>query len=161
MATIKSWEVSDEFWNRVEPLIPKRKRDTNVNYTRRQGGGRKPMPCRKVFEGIVYVLRTGIQWKALPIEFGSSSSIHAYFQEWERSGFFKKIWKKGLVEYDEMEGIAWEWQSIDGAMTKAPLALEAVGPNPTDRGKKWKQKTYSCGRPWTPVVNRRNRRKPA
>ena len=47
---------------------------------------------------------------------------------------FKNIWKKGLVEYDEMESIAWEWQSIDGATTKAPLAQEAVGPNPTDSG---------------------------
>jgi putative transposase len=35
-----------------------------------------------------------------------------------------------------MEGIAWSWQSIDGAMVKAPLAQEAVGRNPTDRGKK-------------------------
>jgi hypothetical protein len=35
-----------------------------------------------------------------------------------------------------MEGIAWRWQSVDGAMMKAPLAQEAVGPNPTDRGKK-------------------------
>jgi len=41
-----------------------------------------------------------------------------------------------LLEYDELEGIAWEWQSLDGAMTKAPLALESVGRNPTDRGKK-------------------------
>ena len=161
MAKIKSWEVSDEFCGRVEPLIPERKRDKSVNYMRRKGGGRKPMASRKIFEGIVYVLKTGIQWKALPISFGSSSSIHAYFQEWERAGFFKKIWKKGLVEYDEMEGIAWEWQSIDGTMVKAPLAQETVGPNPTDRGKKWKQKTYSCGRAWTPVVDRRNRRKPA
>ena len=35
-----------------------------------------------------------------------------------------------------MEGISWSWQSIDSAMTKAPLAREAVGPSPTDRGKK-------------------------
>ena len=34
-----------------------------------------------------------------------------------------------------MEGIAWKWQSIDGAMTKALLAQETVGRNPTDRGK--------------------------
>jgi putative transposase len=47
-----------------------------------------------------------------------------------------KLWRKGLAEYDELEGIAWAWQSIDGAMVKAPLALETVGPNPTDRGKK-------------------------
>jgi len=42
----------------------------------------------------------------------------------------------GSLHLDEMEGIAWRWQSVDGAMMKAPLALEAVGPNPTDRGKK-------------------------
>jgi len=40
-----------------------------------------------------------------------------------------------LAEYDEMEGIAWEWQSLDGTQGKAPLAQEAVGNNPTDRGK--------------------------
>jgi hypothetical protein len=51
----------------------------------------------------------------------------------------------GLAEYDEMEAIAWNWQSIDGAMHKAPLATECVGPNPTDRGKKWAQ-TKPVGR---------------
>ena len=40
------------------------------------------------------------------------------------------------MEYDEMEGIAWKWQSIDGAMVSAPLAKEDVVRNPTDRGKK-------------------------
>ena len=48
---------------------------------------------------------------------------------------FEKIWSKGLEKYDELEGIGWEWQSLDGCMVKAPLALEAVGKNPTDRGK--------------------------
>jgi len=37
--------------------------------------------------------------------------------------------RAGLAEYDEMEGICWLWQSIDSAMTKAPLAQEAVGPS--------------------------------
>ncbi len=52
---------------------------------------------------------------------------------------------------------AWRWQSIDGAMMKAPLAQEAVGPNPTDRGKKRKQAAPVGGRPWRPVVARRDR----
>lgn len=154
---LKSWEVTDEFWSKVEPLIPAPKRDKTREYKRRKGAGRKPMDYRKVFEAIVYVLRTGIQWKALPKEFGSSSSVHRYFQKWEDAGFFRKLWKKGLAEYDEMAGIAWSWQSIDGAMTKAPTAKEAVGPNPTDRGKKWNQATHSCRRTWNPVVNHRNR----
>ena len=84
----------------------------------------------------MYVLRTGCQWKALPKErFGSASAVHKRFLEWEKAGVFEALWKAGLAEYDDMEGIAWRWQSIDGAMIKAPLAQEAVGPNPTDREK--------------------------
>ena len=51
-------------------------------------------------------------------------------------GFFESLWKAGLADYDSMAGIAWRWQSIDGAMFKAPLAQEDAGPSPTDRGKK-------------------------
>ena len=61
--------------------------------------------------------------------------MHKRFLEWEKAGFFEALWRAGLAEYDELEGIAWRWQSIDGAMIKAPLAQEQVGPNPTDRGK--------------------------
>ena len=106
----------------------------------------------------MYVLRTGCQWKALPKErFGSASAVHKRFLEWEEAGFFETLWKAGLAEYDEMEGIAWRWQSVDGAMMKAPLAQEAVGPNPTDRGKKRKQTPPAGGRPWRPVVAHRDR----
>jgi transposase len=157
MTKVKSWEVSEAFWVKVEPLIPQKKRSANKNYTRKLGGGRKPMDSRKVFCAIVYVLRTGIQWKALPKEFGSSSSIHKYFQDWAKAGLFKRLWRKGLAEYDDLEGIAWEWVSVDGANLKAPMAKEAVGKNPTDRGKKWKQKTSGCRRAWRPVVSRRDR----
>ena len=116
------------------------------------------MDPHKVFAGIAYVLRTGCQWKALPKEvFGSSSSIHKYFLEWQRKGVFVRLWRKGLAEYDEMEGIAWRWQSIDGTMVKAPLALEAVGPNPTDRGKKWDQTKPFGRREWNPAVVSRRR----
>ena len=162
MAKIQSWEVSDSFWQKVEPLIPQPERDSSKQYIRKVGGGRKPMPPRQIFEAILFVLRTGCQWKALPKErFGSPSAIHAHFMRWMIAGFFVSLWRSGLAEYDEMEGVAWSWQSIDGAMTKAPLAQEAVGPNPTDRGKKRKQKTPAGGRPWSPVIARRDRSKSA
>jgi len=80
---------------------------------------------------------------------------------WMRMGFFVALWRAGLAEYDEMEGISWSWQSIDGALVKAPLALEAVGRNPTDRGKKRNQTALIDGRPWSPVINRRYRGQPA
>ena len=155
---LRSWELSDKFWDLVEPLIPERHRPRNRKYKRKAGGGRKAMEPRKVFEAIIYVLRTGIQWKALPKEkFGSASSVHAYFRKWEKAGVFDRIWKTGLEEYDELEGVAWEWQSIDGTNLKAPLGKDAVGPNPTDRGKKWEQEERSRRRAWRPVVDRRHR----
>lgn len=158
MPKIQSWEVSDAFWERVSPLIPSKQRSLDRAYQRKPGAGRKSIDPRQVFEGIVYVLRTGIQWKALPKErFGSPSAIHRYFREWDQAGVFLELWKHGLAEYDEMEGIAWEWQSIDGSMTKAPLAQEAVGKNPTDRGKKREQAPSSGGRPWRPALARRDR----
>jgi putative transposase len=40
-----------------------------------------------------------------------------------------------LMEYDEVRGIDWEWQDVDGAMTKSPFGGAATGANPTDRGK--------------------------
>lgn len=142
---IQSWEVSDAFWERVNSLIPQPERDSERIYKRIAGGGRTPIPYRRVFEGIVYVLRTGCQWKALPKErFGSPGSIHGYFTRWMKAGFFLSLWRSGLAEYDEMEGISWQWQGIDGAMIKAPMALQEVGNNPTDRGKKQKPCSSNC-----------------
>jgi len=155
---VESWEVSDDFWRRVEPLIPVRQRSAERQYLRKPGAGRPSKPARLVFEGIVYVLRTGCQWRALPKErFGSASAVHARFLQWERAGVFAAIWQAGLAEYDQMEGIAWRWQSIDGAMVKAPLAQEAVGSNPTDRGESRQQAPSAGRRPWRPVVARRHR----
>jgi hypothetical protein len=58
-------------------------------------------------------------------------------------GLFQAMWVAGLERYDEAQGIKWSWLSADGCMTKAPLALEAVGENPTDRGKKREQTPYA------------------
>ena len=160
---IKSWEVSEDFWKRVERLIPvKQIRSEHKSYSRKAGAGRKAKSPRLIFEAIVYVLRTGCQWKALPFErFGSASSVHKYFLEWEKAGFFETLWQAGLAKYDEMQGIAWRWQSIDGSMMKAPLAQEAVGVNPTDRGKKRQQAPSISRRAWRPLINHRDRSKPA
>jgi transposase len=137
MKGYQSWTISDEFWEKVGWLIPEHTRDPGKEYKRKFGGGRKAPDKRKILAGILYVLRTGCQWKAVPAEFGKGSNIHRYFQLWERAGFFEAIWALALEEYDDLKGLTWEWQSADGCMTKAPLARESVGANPTDRGKKW------------------------
>jgi putative transposase len=127
MGRTKPWRVSDEFWEKVEALIPPAPSHAK--------GGRTRMDNRDAFAAMIYVLRTGIQWNALPRQMGASSTVHDRYQEWERLGFFEELWRAGLVEYDELEGIEWEWQAIDGAMSKAPLGRGASGKNPTDRAK--------------------------
>ena len=91
---------------------------------------------------IFYILRTGCQWKALPRSLGAPSTVHDRFQEWREAGLFEKMWIVGLMEYDKEKGIEWEWQSMDGAMTKAPLGGEGTGANPTDRGKKVQKEAF-------------------
>lgn len=133
---VASWELSDILWARIEPLLPKPKsRYRGRGNKRKHIGGRPPADRRRVMSGIVYVMRTGCQWNALPKEFGSGKTAHRYFQRWVRAGRFKRMWQSGLNEYDELKGLEWKWQSADGAMTKAPLGGEKTGKNPTDRGK--------------------------
>jgi len=161
MARIKTWEISDEFWTLVEPLIPTSPRITGKRYVRKPGGGRKATYSNQLyFAAIVYVLRTGIIWNALPrekFEGLGSAAVHRKFQEWAAAGVFRNIWRRGLAEYDDMEGIAWLWEAADGAIIEAPLAQESVGPNPTDRGKKWDKAKSSRRREWRPLVTLRNR----
>ena len=140
MARTKTWEISAAFWELVEPLIPTDTRDPHKVYRRKRGGGRIPKYSNRLyFSAIVYVLRTGIIWNALPrekFEGLGSSALHQKFQQWAAAGLFEKLWQRGLAEYDELQGISWEWQAADGSNLEAPLAQESVGPNPTDRGKK-------------------------
>ena len=86
-------------------------------------------------EGILYVLKTGIPWRAVPRCFGPGTTLHDRFQEWAEAGVFDRVWERCLLVYDETVGIQWRWQSMDGAMTKAPLGAEATSPNPIDRAK--------------------------
>lgn len=153
---VPTWEFSDEFWSRVKPLLIRKTRDSKKTYQRKPGAGRPPADLRKIFAGILYVLRTGIQWKALPTEqFGAASSVHRYFTFWTEQGVFHAFWKKWLAEYDEVQWIAWEWQSADGSMNKSPMGREDVGHNPTDRGKKLNQTKHTCRWTWNPIVYRR------
>ena len=113
------FRISDELWVLMEPLLPEHKN------THRFGGGRPRVPDRQCADGIFFVLRTGCQWNALSATgICPSSTAHDRFQAWVQDGFFLRFWQAGLAEYDAFNGIDWSWLSMDGAMTKAPLAGE-------------------------------------
>ena len=107
------YEIPDVLWDRIVPLLPqlkeKKKRWSSKN--ERQEGD----------ERYFYVLRTGCQWNALPRSLGASRTLHDSFQEWRKAGVFKRMSIDGLLEYDKKTGIDWEWQAMDGVITKAAL----------------------------------------
>lgn len=105
--------IPDDLWNEIEKILPKEKPFKTV--------GRPIIPYRRVLDGILYVLRTGCQWKMIPKEYGSGSTSHRRFQEWNSTGVFKNIWIILLKIYDDLIGINWSWQSLDSISIKSPL----------------------------------------
>lgn len=89
-------KVPDELWDKMSAILPTEKPNNTI--------GLPIVPYRKVLDCIVYVLRTGCQWKMLPREYGSDSTCHSRFQEWVQLDIFRKIWVRVLL-YDNKEGI--------------------------------------------------------
>jgi len=134
------YRLSDELWAKIQPLLP-----THVN-PHRFGGGRPRADDRKCLDAIFFLARTGCQWNALNATgICPSSTAHDRFQEWEAAGVFLRFWQAGLQEYDELKGLDWSWQSMDGAMTKAPLGGEKNRPQPHGPGQERRQTQSAHG----------------
>ena len=113
-------DVPNALWKRVEPVLPVP--------PARPLGGRPRVPDRVVLAAIVYRLRTGCQWKALPAQFGSGSTCHLRFQQWVQAGVFERIFARLVRHYDARRGIQWQWTSPDSATVKAPKGGTRRGP---------------------------------
>src|ERR671913_423868 len=131
MARTEPWRVSDEFWEKVQPLIP-----PTPSHAK---GGRTRMDDRQAFAAMIYVLRTGIQWNALPRQMGASSTVHDRYQEWERLGFFEQLWQAGLLGDEEMGGIEGGREGMGRGGREGPFRRGAGAkkpPPPAQRGAK-------------------------
>jgi len=65
-------DLTDEEWTLIEPLIP----------PGRSGGGKRRANLREVVNGLMYVLSTGCQWRAIPKDLPPRSTVHDYFVLW-------------------------------------------------------------------------------
>ncbi len=104
------WEVPDELWERIEPII--------LEADPPKARGRKRANPRQMLNGIMFRLRSGCQWNRLPKEFGDDSTIHRTFQRWVELGVLRQIWRDLVEGCEELGGVDWECQAADGAMGK-------------------------------------------
>ncbi|MGC2428616.1 MAG: transposase [Nitrososphaeraceae archaeon] len=93
LPTVK--RIPDELWDEIRLILPPEKPTNTI--------GRPAVSFRKILDGILYVLRTGYQWKMLPKEFGSGSTCHRRFQQWATSKVFQRLWSRLLKVYDTID----------------------------------------------------------
>ena len=85
-------DLTDEQWEVLQPLLP-------VRQWRPGGPGRPPCDRRRVLNGILYVNKTGCQWRMLPKDFGPWETVYGYFRRWRRAG----VWERVMTELRQVE----------------------------------------------------------
>ena len=87
-------DLTDAEWGLVEPLIPPAKR----------GGRRREVDVREVLNGLLYVLSTGCQWRAVPKDLPPKSTLFSYFDLWNWDGTLGRIHQELYVKCREAMG---------------------------------------------------------
>ena len=105
------WRVDDALWARAERVL------AEFDPPARFGPDR--IDQRKALDGVIYRMRSGVQWNQLPREFGDDASVHRTFQRWVERGVIGRLWALLVGACDELRGVDWQWQSFDCALGKA------------------------------------------
>jgi transposase len=108
------WEVSDELWQRLEPLLPRKPR-------RFRYPGRRPLDDRRVLSGILFVLGTGVGWERLPQElgFGSGMTCWRRLRAWQEAGVWSRLHELLLAELRVAGELDWSRAVVDASYIQA------------------------------------------
>jgi transposase len=87
-------DLTDAEWALVGPFIP----------PARRGGGQRTVDVREALNGILYVLATGCQWRALPKGLQPRSTVHGYLSLWARDGTLGRLHHALVVQVRERAG---------------------------------------------------------
>ena len=85
-------DISDEKWAVIGPMLEKKKTETR---------GRKRKDDRLMFNGILWILKTGAPWRDLPAEFGPWNTVHKRFLEWTRLEVWDDILRMLSIKADQ------------------------------------------------------------
>ncbi|WP_078951763.1 IS5 family transposase [Streptomyces sp. NRRL F-5755] len=109
--SFRSWwggELTDAEWARLEPHLPR-----NV------GRGRRWKSHRRVVDGILFRLRTGIPWRDLPTRFGSWETVYERHRRWSADGTWERMLRAVQADADAEGRIDWLMVSVDSTVCRA------------------------------------------
>jgi transposase len=122
--------LNDELWEEITALLPPAKP------RRFSFPGRKPVDNRKVFTGILFVLKSGIPWEALPREMGCGSGMTCWrrLYEWQRAGVWQSVHELLVAKLPEADKIDWSRARVGRASVSTPVMppLEVASPPPAE-----------------------------
>lgn len=107
--------LPDELWDVIERLFPV--------YEPSSEGGRHPKSHRAVLTAILFVLKTGMGWKDLPMEaFGVSyKTCLRRIRQWSRLGLWQQMHELFLAKLRSADQLDWSRALVDCSQVKAPL----------------------------------------
>lgn len=120
--------VSDELWERIQPIIPKSDPDPR--------GGRPRASDRACLVGILFVLRTGIAWRDLPGEIGASGvTCWRRLRDWQHAGVWDRLLEELLAELNKQGRIDLSLAVVDSSSVRALKGGKTPGRTPRTAGK--------------------------
>ncbi|GAA2582754.1 IS5 family transposase [Streptomyces tubercidicus] len=132
MTRPKPWEISDELWAVIEPLLPRHER-------RYRYPGRKRIDDRRTLQGVLFVLYTGIQWEFLPQElgFGSGPTCWRRLAEWQAAGVWDELQRVLLGRLRAADRLDFSRATVDASHVQAKRGRSRpkVGPSLVDRAR--------------------------
>lgn len=120
------WQVDDQLWTMLGPILQSDKA--------RKKPGRPRRDDRAIFDGLIWLARTGRQGSQVPRRFGPKSTVHERFSEWVATGKLDQAWAVLLQRYDADLGLDWTWQAADGCIVKTPFGKKGALARKTPRG---------------------------
>ncbi len=106
---IQRFELTDEPWERLQPLLPPQKAKT----------GRPATDHRLIINGILWILRTGAPWRDLPERYGPWATVASRFYSWRTSGLWDRIFAHVQTQADAAGRIDWRIHYVDGTIVRA------------------------------------------
>lgn len=102
-------DLTNAQWERLKPLLPPQKPQT----------GRPAEDHRTVLNGIVWILRTGAPWRALPARYGPWRTVASRFYRWQKAGVWQRLFDAVPQQADAAGRLDWEIHDVDGTIVRA------------------------------------------
>ena len=128
-------DLTDEQWRAVETILPE-------DPVRADKRGRPWSDRRTVFNGVLWILRTGAPWQDLPERYGPHQTVHRRFQSWVRTGVLEQVLLAVAQDLKDRGGLDLSECFIDGTFAPAKKGGAASGQQNAGKAlKSWQLRT--------------------